>query len=64
MTDFEMADVIYIEPLRADVVAKIVEKERPDGILAGLGGQTALNLTAEYTLGGAGGGIARTLEEK
>jgi len=47
MTDFEMADVIYIEPLVADIVAKIVEKERPDGILAGLGGQTALNLTAE-----------------
>jgi carbamoyl-phosphate synthase large subunit len=47
MTDFEMADVIYIEPLIAEVVAKIVEKERPDGILAGLGGQTALNLTAE-----------------
>jgi len=47
MTDFEMADVIYIEPLLVDVIAKIVEKERPDGILAGLGGQTALNLTAE-----------------
>jgi carbamoyl-phosphate synthase large subunit len=47
MTDFEMADIIYIEPLVADVVAKIVEKERPDGILAGLGGQTALNMTAE-----------------
>ncbi|NAS89211.1 carbamoyl-phosphate synthase large subunit [ANME-1 cluster archaeon AG-394-G21] len=47
MTDFEMAKVIYIEPLLADVVAKVVEKERPDGILAGLGGQTALNLTAE-----------------
>jgi len=47
MTDFEMADVIYIEPLVADVVAKIVEKERPDGILAGLGGQTALNMTVE-----------------
>ena len=47
MTDFEMADVIYIEPLVADVVAKIVEKERPDGLLAGLGGQTALNMTAE-----------------
>ncbi|MEA2051759.1 MAG: carbamoyl-phosphate synthase large subunit [Euryarchaeota archaeon] len=47
MTDFEMAEVIYIEPLLADVVAKVVEKERPDGILAGLGGQPALNLTAE-----------------
>jgi carbamoyl-phosphate synthase large subunit len=47
MTDFEMADVIYIEPLVADVVARIIEKERPDGIVAGLGGQTALNITAE-----------------
>jgi len=47
MTDFEMADVIYIEPLVTDVVAKIIEKERPDGIVAGLGGQTALNITAE-----------------
>ncbi|MBN1762446.1 MAG: carbamoyl-phosphate synthase large subunit [Methanomicrobia archaeon] len=47
MTDFEMADVIYIEPLVVDVVARIIEKERPDGIVAGLGGQTALNITAE-----------------
>lgn len=47
MTDFEMADVIYIEPLVPEVVAKIVEKEHPDGILASLGGQTALNMTAE-----------------
>ena len=42
MTDFEMADVIYIEPLVAGVVAKIEEKECPDGILAGLGGQYGL----------------------
>ena len=47
MTDPEMADEIYIEPLRADVIAKIIEKERPDGILSGMGGQTGLNLTAE-----------------
>ncbi len=47
MTDFEMADIIYIEPLVVDIVAKIIAKEKPDGILAGLGGQTALNLTAE-----------------
>lgn len=52
MTDSEMADVIYLEPLVLDVVARIVEKERPDGILAGLGGQTALNLTTD--LGEAG----------
>jgi carbamoyl-phosphate synthase large subunit len=42
-----MADVIYIEPLVVDVVAKIVEKEHLDGILAGLGGQTALNMTVD-----------------
>jgi hypothetical protein len=52
MTDFEMADVIYIEPLVADVVARIIEKERPDGIVAGLGGQTALNLTTELAEAG------------
>ena len=53
MTDPEMADEIYIEPLRADVIAKIIEKERPDGILSGMGGQTALNLTAELAEMGA-----------
>ena len=53
MTDPEMADEIYIEPLRADVIAKIIEKEKPDGILSGMGGQTALNLTAELAEMGA-----------
>ena len=52
MTDFEMADVIYIEPLLTDVVAKIIEKERPEGIVAGLGGQTGLNITAELAEAG------------
>jgi len=47
MTDPEMADTIYIEPLRAEVVAKIIAKERPDGVLAGMGGQTGLNITSE-----------------
>jgi carbamoyl-phosphate synthase large subunit len=47
MTDPETADEVYIEPLRADIIAKIIEKERPDGILSGMGGQTGLNLTAE-----------------
>src|SRR5665647_2581003 len=37
MTDPEMADEIYIEPLRADVIARIIEKEKPDGILSGMG---------------------------
>ncbi|HXX55782.1 MAG TPA: carbamoyl-phosphate synthase large subunit [Methanoregula sp.] len=53
MTDPDMADEIYIEPLRADFIAKIIEKERPDGILSGMGGQTGLNLTAELAEMGA-----------
>ena len=47
MTDMHMADKIYIEPLKVDVLEKIIEKERPDGILAGFGGQTALNIAME-----------------
>jgi len=47
MTDSDMADSIYIEPLEPQIVAKIIEKERPDGIIAGLGGQTGLNITSE-----------------
>ncbi|RVU83939.1 carbamoyl-phosphate synthase large subunit [Leucothrix sargassi] len=43
MTDPEMADAIYIEPIQWDTVAKIIEKERPDAILPTMGGQTALN---------------------
>ncbi|MDD5023976.1 MAG: carbamoyl-phosphate synthase large subunit [Methanoregula sp.] len=57
MTDPETADVIYIEPLRADVIAKIIEKEKPDGILSGMGGQTGLNLTAELAEMGALKGV-------
>src|SRR5438067_2941986 len=44
MTDPEFADRTYIEPLDADVLAAIVERERPDAVLPTLGGQTALNL--------------------
>lgn len=43
MTDPEMADATYIEPIHWEVVAKIIEKERPDAILPTMGGQTALN---------------------
>ncbi len=43
MTDPAMADRTYIEPVEVDVVAKIIEQERPDAILPTLGGQTALN---------------------
>jgi len=43
MTDPEMADATYIEPITPEVVAKIIEKERPDAILPTMGGQTGLN---------------------
>ena len=45
--DPEMADVVYIEPLLPEVVKKIIEIEKPDALLAGMGGQTALNIATE-----------------
>ncbi|MBN1443552.1 MAG: carbamoyl-phosphate synthase large subunit [Planctomycetes bacterium] len=47
MTDPGLADVTYIEPLRVDSLAEVIEKERPDAILPNLGGQSGLNLTSE-----------------
>ncbi|MCX5750415.1 MAG: carbamoyl-phosphate synthase large subunit [Candidatus Saganbacteria bacterium] len=47
MTDPEMADRTYIEPITADIVEKIIAKERPDALLPTLGGQTALNCAVE-----------------
>jgi carbamoyl-phosphate synthase large subunit len=44
MTDPDVADAIYLEPLTVDAIEAVIARERPDGILAGLGGQTALNL--------------------
>src|SRR5579872_3368435 len=44
MTDPELADRTYVEPLTAEVLAAIIERERPDAVLPTLGGQTALNL--------------------
>ncbi len=43
MTDPELADATYVEPITSAIVAKIIEKERPDAILPTMGGQTALN---------------------
>ncbi len=45
--DPEMADRVYIEPLLPDVIRRIMEIERPDALLAGMGGQTALNIATE-----------------
>ena len=47
MTDPTVADVTYIEPLNAERLTQIIEKERPDGLLPNLGGQTGLNLCSE-----------------
>ncbi len=43
MTDPELADATYVEPITPEIVAKIIEKERPDAVLPTMGGQTALN---------------------
>src|SRR5262250_2368319 len=47
MTDPEFADRTYVEPLTVDIVAAIIERERPDALLPTIGGQTGLNLTLE-----------------
>ncbi|MDH4068590.1 MAG: carbamoyl-phosphate synthase large subunit, partial [Dehalococcoidia bacterium] len=47
MTDEGIADIVYIEPLTVEVIARIIERERPDGLLPTLGGQTGLNLAVE-----------------
>ncbi|MEX0762182.1 MAG: carbamoyl-phosphate synthase large subunit [Dehalococcoidia bacterium] len=52
MTDEDVADFVYIEPLTVPVVERIIERERPDGILATLGGQTGLNLAVELSEAG------------
>ncbi|MDH4123847.1 MAG: carbamoyl-phosphate synthase large subunit, partial [Thermoplasmata archaeon] len=46
-TDPDMADAVYIEPLTLPSIVKIIEKEKVDGIMSGMGGQTALNICAE-----------------
>ena len=52
MTDPEMADVTYIEPITWKVVEKIIEKERPDALLPTMGGQTALNCALDLAKNG------------
>lgn len=47
MTDRGMADQTYIEPLNAEYIERIIERERPDSVIAGMGGQTGLNLCCE-----------------
>src|SRR3989440_8964137 len=56
MTDPELADATYIEPLDLDTVTRVIEKERPDALLPTLGGQTALNLAVTAAEAGVLGG--------
>ncbi len=49
MTDLDVADSVYIEPLTVEVLERIIIKEKPDGILPTLGGQTGLNLAVELS---------------
>ena len=56
MTDPELSDAVYIEPLTHDLLADIIARERPDALLPTLGGQTALNLAVELH---ESGGLAK-----
>ena len=47
MTDEDIADIVYIEPLTVEVLERIIARERPDGVLPTLGGQTGLNLAVD-----------------
>ena len=49
MTDQNIADKVYIEPMNVETIEEIIKKENPDGILAGFGGQTALNLAVQLS---------------
>lgn len=52
MTDNALADEIYLEPLTAETIKRIIEKEKPDSILAGLGGQTGLTIAMQLSHSG------------
>jgi carbamoyl-phosphate synthase large subunit len=52
MTDEGIADVVYVEPLTVEVIERIIDRERPDGLLPTLGGQTGLNLAVELAEAG------------
>ena len=52
MTDKALADEIYLEPLTAETVKRIIEKEKPDSLLAGLGGQTGLTIAMQLSKDG------------
>jgi carbamoyl-phosphate synthase large subunit len=52
MTDAEVADAVYLEPLTVEAIEQVIAKERPEGLLAGLGGQTGLNMAVALARAG------------
>ena len=64
MTDPEMADVTYIEPITWQMVARIIEKERPDALLPTMGGQTALNCALDLAREGILDKFVAMMEKK
>src|SRR3970282_314598 len=52
MTDEGIADIVYIEPLTVEVLERIIARERPDGLLPTMGGQTGLNLAVDLAAAG------------
>src|SRR5678816_1473127 len=52
MTDPDVADAVYLEPLTVEAIEAVIAREKPEGLLAGLGGQTALNLAMDLANAG------------
>jgi len=51
-TDIDIADVVYLEPITVDSIERIIKKEKPDGVLPTMGGQTGLNMAVELDKAG------------
>ncbi len=64
MTDPEIADRTYVEPLTLEVLTAVIERERPDALLPTLGGQTALNLAIELRQGRRAGEVRRAADRR
>ena len=64
MTDPEFATATYVEPLLPEVVARVIERERPDALLPTLGGQTALNLAKDLHEDGTLGALRRRADRR
>ena len=64
MTDPELADRTYVEPLTVETLSAIIERERPDALLPTVGGQTALNLAVDLAEAGRAGAVRRRADRR